>query len=266
MTVNLQFAGDIASSLETAGLTVDTNLTIGGVKPDLMIRSPSGGAVVIDVKPWIHPSKSLLDSAAHQVELYEKKLGADKAFVVVSGLDHSLPNKGLFKAEDLVKAIFLEFDQKAVDEAVEKVVKAVLVPASKLIFAAMPFAKRYNDTYFGPMAYAAEKVGAACKRVDQEPFAGLIVDKIKRMIQSCSAVIADLSEGKPNVLYEVGYAHGLGRPTVHICATPMSELPFDVAQWNTLAYEFGNTVELREPLAESLRAVLESGSFDDRPG
>ena len=72
-------------------------------------------------------------------------------------------------------------------------------------------------------------------------------------------MIADLSEAKPNVLFETGYAHALGKPCIHICSTPLAELPFDVRNWNTLAYEPGRTAALRDPLARRLRALLKAG-------
>ncbi|MGB7540127.1 MAG: hypothetical protein WBM17_16415, partial [Anaerolineales bacterium] len=131
-------------------------------------------------------------------------------------------------------------------------------PASskRMIFAAMPFASEYDDTYFIAMSHAAEQVGADCKRVDLKEFSGDIVTEIKRLIQSSVAVIVDLSEAKPNVLYEAGYAHALKKPTVHICSTPLSELPFDVRNWNTIPYRRGQTALLKEPLVRRLKAVM----------
>jgi hypothetical protein len=58
------------------------------------------------------------------------------------------------------------------------------------------------------------------------------------------------------VLYETGFSHALEKPTIHVCSTPMSELPFDVRNWNTLAYQQGRTVYLREPLTARLQAAL----------
>ena len=106
------------------------------------------------------------------------------------------------------------------------------------------------------MAHAAESVGAVCDRVDHAEFAGNIVEEIKKMISESVAVIADISEGKSNVLYEVGFAHALGKPTVHVSWTPLKDLPFDVSQWNTIPYQKGQTHELRRPLAKRLQAVL----------
>jgi hypothetical protein len=128
--------------------------------------------------------------------------------------------------------------------------------ARRMVFAAMPFSREYDDTYFIAMSHAAEQVGAECKRVDRKEFSGDIVEEIKRLIRSSAAVIVDLSEAKPNVLYEAGYAHALRKPVVHICSTPLSKLPFDVRNWNTIAYRRGQTALLREPLARRLKAVM----------
>jgi hypothetical protein len=99
-------------------------------------------------------------------------------------------------------------------------------------------------------------VGATCKRVDKEDFAGDIVSEIKSLIQQSVAVVADLSGSKPNVLFELGYAQGLSRPTVHICSTPLDQLPFDVRNWNVLPYVVGQTHRLKDALARRLRTVL----------
>jgi hypothetical protein len=128
--------------------------------------------------------------------------------------------------------------------------------SKRTVFAAMPFAGEYDDTYFIAMSHAAEQVGAECKRVDRKEFSDDIVAEIKRLITSSIAVIVDLSEAKPNVLYEAGYAHALKKPTVHICSTPLSELPFDVRNWNTIPYRRGQTALLKEPLVRRLKAVM----------
>jgi nucleoside 2-deoxyribosyltransferase len=83
------------------------------------------------------------------------------------------------------------------------------------------------------------------------------VEEIKRLITASAGVIVDLSEGQPNVLYEAGFAHALGKPTVHICSTPLTALPFDVRNWNTVPYRRGQTTKLRHALARRLRAALD---------
>jgi hypothetical protein len=124
----------------------------------------------------------------------------------------------------------------------------------------MPFAPEYEDVYWVAMRAAAEAVRATCVRVDREDFDGDIPATIKQYIEASIAVIADLSGSNPDVLYEVGYARRHGCPCVHICSTPLAELPFNVRNINTLTYGPGQTHELRAPLTERLKAVLEDGA------
>lgn len=107
------------------------------------------------------------------------------------------------------------------------------------------------------MTRAAQQVGSVCRRVDQEDFTGDVVSEIERLIRTSEAVIVDLSETKPNVLYEAGYAHALdNKPVVHISSSPLSNLPFDVSHWNTLSYSAGRTYALRAPLTRRLRVAI----------
>jgi nucleoside 2-deoxyribosyltransferase len=101
------------------------------------------------------------------------------------------------------------------------------------------------------MTYAAEGIEAACVRVDKEQFSGEIPAKLKQMLQESIAVIADLSEARPNVLYELGFAHALNKAVIHICSSPLEELPFDVRNWSTLSYALGRTHEFRNQLRTS---------------
>ena len=48
----------------------------------------------------------------------------------------------------------------------------------------------------------------------------------------------------------------LKKPTVHICSTPPSQLPFDVQNWSTLSYSCGQTAKLRNPLTRRLSSAL----------
>ncbi len=125
-----------------------------------------------------------------------------------------------------------------------------------IVFAAMPFAAQFDDTFWSAMVPACRDLKAECERVDHQIYEGEIPNKIRHMINRCRAVIADLSGTRPNVLYEMGYAEGVGKPVIPICATPFEEIPFDVRNRNILAYEFGRTHRLAQPLRERLHALI----------
>lgn len=123
------------------------------------------------------------------------------------------------------------------------------------LFVAMPFAGEFDDVYFVAAMSAAAQRSMVPIRIDQKYFSGEIPQKIRKELRRSAAVIADVSGGNPNVLYEVGFAHALRTPTIHISRTPLSELPFDVSRWNTIPYLAGQTHALGAKLDTALRAL-----------
>lgn len=267
MTMNrgMAFEQRIAEILQKAKIPFKSEVALGGVSPDFLISTPVGHRIVVEAKSW-DPKPCNQRRAIQQAKLYKKTTGADLAFVVVQGLKRGRPSEGLVAENELIDVLSTEFQRKELPigqvvrrpinlmEQFEKLLTESR--AKKTIFAAMPFSPEYDDTYLVAMARAAETINAVCKRVDHEKFEGDIVEEIKRLIRESIAVIADLSESKPNVLYETGFAHALERPTIHICSTPLDKLPFDVRNLNTIKYVKGQTYKLQSELIKRLRAAL----------
>jgi hypothetical protein len=251
MRTGWDFTRLVAQKLREAGFQFEAKVAIGGVRLDFVIHAPDGREIAVEAKAW-EQSRGFRNRAIHQARSFKEILGADEAFVVVQGLERSRVSEGVVTLDRLVSAL----QERPEQREVPKKARAAIRAPENIIFAAMPFGELYDDTFLVAMSYAAKSVSAVCERVDQKRFSGDIVEMIKSMIRECTAMIADLSGANPNVLYEVGYAHGLGKPTVLICATPLSELPFDVRQWKTLKYTFGKTWEFREDLASALESVL----------
>ena len=240
----------IAERLRSAGLRFATERAIAGLAPDFIVYAPDGRQFIVETRHWDFPG--LTTEAGRQAQLYQDTTKVDGAFVVIPSLKRNLPSKGVVTLDGLIPALQAEM------QATKTRAKAVETSkADKLIFAAMPFAPQYEDVFFVAMTYAAEQVGAVCDRVDRREFQGNVVEEIHRLIRKASAVIVDLSESKPNVLYEAGFAHALKKPCVHICSTPMDKLPFDVAQWKTSEYRSGQTHKLGKDLAQRLKAILD---------
>ena len=271
-----RFEQRVAEILQKSGFPFKDKVGIGGVQTDFVVLAPHGRSIVVEPKTW-HPTERNLNRAFKQVRLYQEAVGAYSAILVLEGLERGHPKQGVVGEHglfDLLSTMFrkreLVPDRIVLGDVPEVYSfgklprasqgKAPVVPSSiavnRAIFAAMPFSGTYDDTYFVAMANAANSIGAVCRRVDREDFQGDIVEEIKSLIRGSVAVIADLSESKPDVLYETGFAHALNLPTVHICSTPLSQLPFDVRNWNTISYAKGQTVKLREPLTRRLAALL----------
>jgi hypothetical protein len=239
----------IADQLREAGIKFATEKAIAGLAPDFIVYAPDGRQFIVEVKNWDFPG--LTTEASRQAQNYQDAVKADGAFIVIPGLKRNLPSKGVVTLDGLVPAL-----QAELETTKARLDAPTATNVGKLVFAAMPFAPQYEDVFFIAMRYAAEQVGAVCTRVDRREFQGNVVDEIQSLIRESIAVFVDLSEAKPNVLYETGYAHALKKPCIHICSTPLEKVPFDVYQWKTTKYNPGQIHKLGKELAQRLKEVL----------
>ena len=147
-----------------------------------------------------------------------------------------------------------------------------------LVFVAMSFDNKYYPIFTLIQAIAAEN-GAKAVRADEEKN---LIKRIKpgifSKIKNSDLIVAEISSGSPNVLYEVGWAHAMGKPTMLI-AEKDAPIPFDINDYMVVKYDPSMAppvlrkhlesefikhlsaakqgVNLRQPLVEML------GSMDD---
>lgn len=117
------------------------------------------------------------------------------------------------------------------------------------VFVAMPFDKKLDDVFHYGIRNAVNNAGFLCERADESVFTGDIMDLVKRRIRESTLVVADLTMANPNVYLEVGYAWGVGVPTVLIAQDPQ-ELKFDVRGQKCIIYS--GIRELEEKLGREL--------------
>ncbi|MCZ7382683.1 MAG: hypothetical protein O8C64_14075 [Candidatus Methanoperedens sp.] len=118
------------------------------------------------------------------------------------------------------------------------------------IFVLMPFDEKFNDAYKFGIKGAAEDVGAYAERVDEQIFTEGILDRIFNQISKADVIVADMTGRNPNVFYEVGYAHALGK-IVLLLTQNAEDIPFDLKHRPHIVY--GGKIEtLRNKLTERL--------------
>ncbi len=122
-------------------------------------------------------------------------------------------------------------------------------------FVVMQFAAPYNDVYMEVIKSVCEELGVEVMRIDEAMGPGLIISDISQAILSSTIVIADISPLNANVFYEVGYAHGINKPTILI-AEKGTKLPFDVSPFRTLFYE--NSIAGKNKLDNGLREYIKT--------
>lgn len=245
------FWQEVLDTLEALDVTFEAAPIVGGIRPDFLLRH-GDRTMVLEVKPWKGPAMVDMVHGLDQLAFQVDAVGADRGLLVVQEVRTAMPPPEivpLARLGDAVRAWQREEQEPVAGEEVSP-------PSPKQIFAAMPFAPEYSDTYRVAMREAAQAVGAGCVRVDDLTFVGDIVEKIEELIRESDAVIVDLSESTPNVLFEYGFALALKKPYVLICSTPLDELPFDIQYKKVITYSKGQTYELKEELLKILRVIL----------
>jgi hypothetical protein len=124
------------------------------------------------------------------------------------------------------------------------------------VFVLMPFDESFNDTYKFGIKGAAEEVGAYAERVDEQIFTEGILDRIFSEINKADVIVADMTGRNPNVFYEVGYAHALGKIVLFL-TREANDIPFDLKHQQHTVYG-GSIDTLKRELVRKLRWALDN--------
>jgi hypothetical protein len=125
--------------------------------------------------------------------------------------------------------------------------------SSKSVVAIMSYSEQNHlEDAYESFQLTCQEFGYQCQRVDDSNTVGRIVPEIIEKIENSAFVIADLTELKTNVFYELGYADGLKKPVV-ITAKQGTELPFDLADVSTVFWN--SQRELKEGLKTKVRLI-----------
>jgi uncharacterized protein YutE (UPF0331/DUF86 family) len=149
-------------------------------------------------------------------------------------------------------------------EAASRAVDAssLLTSSSNLCFVIMPFMPEFDAVYRSLIKPVAEQFGLTVLRADEIYAPGSITEQIRAAIQQARLCIADVSDRNPNVLYEVGIAHTLGKPTVLI-TRQINDVPFDLRSIRLIVYDPNSLETTRLALESSIQHVLGEDRLDE---
>jgi len=129
-------------------------------------------------------------------------------------------------------------------------------PDPTLASVMMPFGKEFTPVYEALKA-ACTDAGIKLERVDNIWQEDAIIDDIFSLLYRSSYVICDFSGKNPNVFYEAGIAHTLGRPVIPIVQKE-DHVPFDLRHRRFQLYENSKDglVELKGAVTKRLKTLL----------
>lgn len=109
-------------------------------------------------------------------------------------------------------------------------------PKSADVFVLMPFAENLRAVYDDHIKAVVGRLDIAVARADDFFAANSIISDVWSAINHARVLIADCTGRNPNVFYELGIAHTVGKPVILI-AQSTDDIPFDIKHIRTILYE-----------------------------
>jgi hypothetical protein len=104
----------------------------------------------------------------------------------------------------------------------------------RLVSAMMPFHPTF-DAVYATLQRTVEAVGLRCRRADDIWENPAVIQDVVSLIDRSSVVICDCTGRNPNVFYEIGIAHTLGREVILITQAE-DDIPFDLRHLRFVKY------------------------------
>lgn len=121
----------------------------------------------------------------------------------------------------------------------------------------MPFGPDWADDVYGTFHATISAAGYRYWRSDELHGDDMITQTIWEHINKAKFIIADCTGKNPNVFYELGIAHTIGKP-VFICAQNKKDIPFDLSGIRRVVYNKplpSNLHKLSDQLAKFIKQL-----------
>jgi hypothetical protein len=127
-----------------------------------------------------------------------------------------------------------------------------------LVAVMMPFSSSFDGVYAG-LKSAAQECGLRCLRADDIWESHTVIQDVVSLIDRASLLVCDCTGRNPNVFYEIGIAHALGKKVILITQSE-SDVPFDLRHLRFLRYlNNGEGISgLTQAVAARMRSLVEA--------
>lgn len=175
----------------------------------------------------------------------------DNADIINNYIAHKFPTEGVLASSEHIsgaRIVFTPLVFKVPDGR----------PDPTLLSVMMPFSPELRPV-FDAISLSAKSVGLTCQRVDDIWLDTNVIQDVFSLIYRSFIVVCDFSGRNPNVFYEAGIAHTLGKHVIPITQS-RDDVPFDLRHHRNIHYlnnSEGRT-QLGDALAERIRTLVSS--------
>jgi len=140
-------------------------------------------------------------------------------------------------------------------------VQQSLATTGRECFVLMPFVEKMRPVFEDHIVPACESRGLRVTRADQIFSSRPIIDDVLDSVRSAHFIIADLTDSNPNVCYEVGVCHALGKEVILI--TQNNDAPSDITHLRRIQYDY--TPRGGKDLEEKIGRTIDAAGRESRP-
>jgi hypothetical protein len=162
------------------------------------------------------------------------------------------------EADELERINLAELNKSQIQELAARVHACLLRGFTQGCFVIMRFHKDADPVFDEAIEPALRTHRFQAWRTDRSVKSGDVVEAIRDGISHCYFAIADTTGDRPNVMYEMGFAHALGKPVILLrSADPDGsriDVPFDFQTQTILKYG-SNLLELRGQLEVAIAFI-----------
>jgi hypothetical protein len=109
-------------------------------------------------------------------------------------------------------------------------------PNATEVFVLMPYQKPFTDIYDQNIKKVCDELGISCSVALEFKRSKAIMQEIWESIYAANVIIADCTGKNPNVFYELGIAHTLGKEVI-IITQNADDVSFDIRHLRYIPYE-----------------------------
>ena len=124
----------------------------------------------------------------------------------------------------------------------------------------MPFGQEFDSVYKA-VKEACRSADLRCLRTDDTWENSIIIQDIFNLVFRSQIVVVDFTKKNPNVMYEIGISHTLGKYVIPISQS-IDDVPFDIRHHRVLKY-LPNQEGLAKLESDLSRKLVQMGTRGD---
>jgi len=154
-----------------------------------------------------------------------------------TSLEKIIDRQLIYDEEEAHEGDLIQFSLPEIEETKHPFFRSQIRSVDKkLAFVLMPFSQPWSNNVWNTIRLSVEDLGIQCLRADLL-YGPIVIEDIWIKIHQSAFIIADVTGTNPNVMYEIGLVHAIGKHSVLLCQET-EHIPFDFRHLRHFFYQY----------------------------